>query len=234
MDWTVFNQLPVTINEKLKQQINSFYELLVEENKKYNLTRIVDKGEMLNKHFLDSLLFTKDLVLTNQKLVDIGTGAGFPGIVLKFFYPDLDVTLIEASQKKAKFLTLAIKNFHLKKIKVINERAEDYARKNRDQFDIVVSRAVATLRILLELGAPLLKNGGFLVALKGPKAPEEATLIYDLDDKLGLSLDHHQIFKDYNYGVRINLFYQKKGSTPSIYPRPYRVIKKEIDNLRKK
>lgn len=234
MDWTLFDQLPVPINAKLKQQINSFYELLIEENKKYNLTRILDKEEMLNKHFLDSLLFTKDLALTDQKIVDIGTGAGFPGIVLKLFYPDLDITLIEASQKKAKFLELAIKNFHLKKIKVINERAEDYARKNRDQFDIVVSRAVAALRILLELSAPLLKKGGFVVALKGPKGPEEATLVHGLDDKLGLTLDHHQVFKDYNYGVRINLFYQKKGPTPAIYPRPYRVIKKEIDNLRKK
>jgi 16S rRNA (guanine527-N7)-methyltransferase len=144
----------------MKLQLQKYYEVLITENKKYNLTTITKIDEVFTKHFLDSMLFTNEIVLEKQMLVDIGTGPGFPGIVLKIFYPHLKLTLIESNHKKVNFLNLLISELNLKNVQVVALRAEEYALLNYEKFDLVVSRAVAYLDIILEIGVQLLKVNG--------------------------------------------------------------------------
>lgn len=159
-------ELNIEIDEKKLEQLNIYMNLLQTENKKYNLTAITKEEDIYLKHFYDSLTITKIIKLDKQKLCDLGTGAGFPGLVLKIVFPKLDVTLIEATNKKCEFLKLVINELKLEKIKVINTRAEIYAKDNREVFDIVTARAVAPLKHLLEYAIPLVKVKGFFVPLK--------------------------------------------------------------------
>lgn len=227
-NWEIFTKNQNWIlTEQKKKQLNLYADFLIVENQKYNLTRITSVEEIFEKHFLDSLLFSQEINLVNQKIVDIGTGPGFPGMVLKIFYPELRLTLIESNQKKVNFLKKLIELLKLKDIEVINQRAEDFSHAHMEEYDLVVSRAVASLNILLELGAQLIKIGGLFVALKGPKANEEIEHLKNKDQKLGLKLIKKQKLMDQNFGQRFNLFYQKMKPTPLEYPRKYSVIKKE-------
>ena len=145
-------------------QLEKYFNLLVEWNSKINLTRIIEKKEVYLKHFYDSLIIVKavNLEKTNN-LCDIGTGAGFPGIVLKIMYPHLNITLVDSLQKRINFLNIVINTLNLKDIKTIHARSEDL----RGQFDIVVSRAVANIEKLLAITMHLVKPDGMLVAMKG-------------------------------------------------------------------
>lgn len=227
-NWELFaEQKHLNLTPSIKNQLQRYYDFLVQENKKSNLTRILGEDDVYQKHFLDSLLFTSEIELTNQKLLDVGTGAGFPGLVLKIFYPDLEITLIESNAKKVTFLKAAIQHLDLKKITVINERVEIFSRTNCEVYDIIVSRAVANLKILLEISVQALKIGGYFVALKGPKAFEEEKLAHQLSLELGLNLVQAQEIHDLIFGERINLFYKKVKATPDRFPRDYRIIKKQ-------
>ena len=144
-------------SEKLSK-LEQYYNLLIEENQKYNLTAITEKNTVYLKHFYDSLTIKKAINLDNQYICDIGTGAGFPGIVLKIFYPDIKIDLIDSTTKKCNFLNLVINTLSLTNIKVINARIEEYAKENREKYDIVVSRAVAPLKHLLEYATPMMAN----------------------------------------------------------------------------
>lgn len=125
-NWTIFdNYNNFTINDEIKSKLNLYYELLESENKKYNLTRITQLDEVFEKHFLDSLLFVEQHKITNQKIADIGTGPGFPGIVLKIFFPDIKLTLIESNNKKVNFLKLVVEKLGLKDVEILNKRAEE-------------------------------------------------------------------------------------------------------------
>lgn len=199
---------------------------MIQENQKYNLTRITDETDFYTKHILDSLLFTNDFLLNDQKVADIGSGAGFPGIVLKIFFPNLKVSLIESNQKKVHFLKLVIESLNLKEVEVISGRAEDYSVKQVEQFDVVISRAVAYLDIILEIGVQMLKVKGTYILLKGPRAEEEIQNSGSLPASLNLKLANQQVFHDDFLGTRINLFYTKQGPTNPIYPRKYNLIKK--------
>jgi len=226
-NWKIFDQLTnAKLTPTIKIQLQKFYDLLVTENQKYNLTTITELNDVFQKHFVDSLLFTNNFPLDDQKLVDIGSGAGFPGLVLKIFYPELRVTLIESNSKKVNFLNLAIKTLGLKDVIVVDSRAEDYSREHKEEFDLVVSRAVAYLDIILELGAQMLKVGGYFILLKGPRADEELKTSGDIAKHLNLVLESTQRLVDIGFGTRVNLFYKKLGPTPDLYPRQYNVIKK--------
>ena len=145
-----------------------YYEMLYETSKVMNLTTIVELEEAYIKHFYDSLLMSKVVDLTKElTLADIGTGAGFPGLVLKIVYPNLKVTLIEPIGKRCKFLQSVIDRLELKYIYVVNERAEDAVKKYRESFDVVTARAVASLNILSEICVPFVKINGLFIALKG-------------------------------------------------------------------
>ena len=145
-------------------QLEKYYNLLVEWNEKINLTRIIEKKDVYLKHFYDSLTIVKTVNLeTINNLCDVGTGAGFPGIVIKIMYPHINITLLDSLQKRINFLNVVINTLNLKDIKTIHTRSEDY----RGQYDIVVSRAVANIEKLLEITMHLVKPSGMLVAMKG-------------------------------------------------------------------
>lgn len=152
----------VIMNEKLLK----YRDFLIEENKKINLTAITEPEEIEIKHFKDSLTI-KDYV--KGRVLDIGSGAGFPGIVLKIDNDNLDVTLIDSVRKKVNFMNEAIELLELKNIRAIHVRAEDYAKEEREKFDTVTSRAVSNLTTLSEYAIPFLKIGGRFIAMKGPK-----------------------------------------------------------------
>ena len=156
-------KLGIKLTNKQKEQLEEFYNILIEENKKINLTRIVKKEEVYLKHFYDSLTIVKAVDLrTIKTLCDVGTGAGFPGIVLKIVFPHLDITLIDSLQKRVNYLNETIEKLKLKNIKAIHTRSEDY----KNKFDIVISRAVANLKKLLGYTMHLVEKNGYMIAMK--------------------------------------------------------------------
>ncbi len=205
-----------------------YYEMLYETSKVMNLTTIVELEDAYIKHFYDSLLLSKVLDL-NQSLTfaDIGTGAGFPGLVLKIVFPNLKVTLVEPITKRCKFLQSVIDKLNLKDIVVVNDRAENYIKTSRETFDIVTARAVASLNILSEICTPFVKINGVFVALKGSSYQEEIDQACQAVGKLKIKLAKKELFNlPLNLGERAILLYKKYDKTPNIYPRLYAKIKK--------
>ena len=146
------------------QQLEKFYQLLIEWNQKINLTRITEKEDVYLKHFYDSLTIVKEIDLSKvDTLCDVGTGAGFPGIVLKIFYPNLKITLIDSLLKRVNYLNKIIKELELKDIKAIHTRGEEY----HETFDVVTARAVANIEKLLKYTMHLVNKNGKLIAMKG-------------------------------------------------------------------
>ena len=166
-------KLNIDISVDTLKKLDTYYQLLVEENKKYNLTAITEEPLVYLKHFYDSLTITKIINLDNQYLLDIGTGAGFPGLVLKIVFPNLKIDLLDSTNKKCQFLQMVIDELELKNIKVINTRAEEYAKNNREKYDIGVSRAVASLKVLAEYVLPFIKVGGYFISMKAFEIEEE-------------------------------------------------------------
>ena len=160
-------KLNISLNEEQIKQLDRYYNLLIEWNEKINLTRITEKNDVYLKHFYDSLTITKVIDLNrNLKLCDIGTGAGFPGIVLKIVFPKLNVTLIDSLLKRINFLNIVIKELNLTGIEAIHSRAEDYVKLHKKEYDIVTSRAVSRLNNLLEYSVPLIKKDGYFIPMK--------------------------------------------------------------------
>ena len=187
-------ELGIEPTDKQLYQLSKFYELLIEWNQKINLTRITDKKEVYLKHFYDSLTISKELDLNKiNTLCDVGTGAGFPGIVLKIFYPNLKITLIDSLLKRVKYLNEIIKELNLKEIKAIHTRAEDY----KETFDIVTARAVANIEKLLTYTMRLVKKDGKLIAMKG-----------NIDEEITEDV-RKRIDKKYKL-IKINKFYLPK------------------------
>lgn len=220
------NKIGIILSEYQLNQLDKYYNMLVEYNKNINLTAITEYDQVLLKHFYDSLTITKAIELTNQKVCDIGTGAGFPGIVLKIAYPNLEITLVESLTKRCVFLNEVIKELDLKNIKVVNQRAEEFSHNNIEYFDIITSRAVAKLNILLELSIKSLKIGGYYVALKA-NVDEEIKSISTCLTKLNASLESITTFNlPIDNSLRNIIKIKKDGPTPPSYPRRYNEIKK--------
>lgn len=221
------SKLNINLTDTMLNQLEQYYELLVTENKKYNLTAITEKEAVYLKHFYDSLTLSKIINLDNQSLCDIGTGAGFPGMVLKIAFPNLKVTLIDATEKKCNFLKMVIDKLKLKNIEVINARAEEYSINNRELYDIVTSRAVAPLKHLLEYSIPLVKVNGTYIAMKSDLT-KELVGIENYEHKLNI---YEQKILKFNLpiedSIRTLIRYTKKDITNSIYPRRYNEIKKK-------
>ncbi len=157
--------------EQLKK-LNQLYEMMIEENKVMNLTRIVEKDDVYLKHFYDSLTIVKVCDFSKiETLCDVGTGAGFPGLVLKIFFSDVKITLVDALQKRVNYLNKVINVLGLEKIEAIHIRAEDLAKKG-NRYDIVTARAVANLSKLLSWTMPLVKKDGSFIAMKGNVSEE--------------------------------------------------------------
>ncbi len=164
------------IDKILADKFDKYYKLLIEWNEKINLTAITDEKEAALKHFVDSICALDcGLFFNGAKIIDVGTGAGFPGLPLKIIRDDLDVTLMDSLNKRINFLNEVISSLGLTGIETVHARAEELGRnKNyREKYDICVSRAVANLASLTELCMPFIKKGGYFISLKGPKASEE-------------------------------------------------------------
>ncbi len=221
------SKLNITLTTTMLEQLETYYEVLLTENKKYNLTAITNKEDVYLKHFYDSLTLSKVIPLSNQSLCDIGTGAGFPGLVLKIVFPNLQVTLVDSTEKKCNFLRMVIEKLGLKEIEVINERAEIYSKKVREKYDIVTSRAVAPLKHLLEYSIPLVKVNGTYIAMKGD-ITKEVDGIDCYYQKLNIQEDKILTFKlPIENSTRTLLSYKKLSITNPIYPRKYQEIKKK-------
>jgi len=220
-------ELNIEITANQLNQLEQYYELLVSENKKYNLTAITEKEQVYLKHFYDSLTITKIINLDNQSICDIGTGAGFPGIVLKIIFPNLKVTLIESNGKKCNFLNIVKNKLNLNDLEIINDRAEIYSINNREIFDIVTSRAVAPLKHLLEYSIPTVKVNGNYIAMKS-NIEQETQNIENYYKKLNIEEVNRIIFNlPIENSLRTLVLYKKNSKTNKIYPRKFTEIKKK-------
>ena len=169
-------KIKIELDDAKLANLDKYYNILTEENKKYNLTRIISKEDVYLKHFYDSLTINKIENINNQSICDLGSGAGFPGLVLAICFPNTTITLIEANSKKCYFLNLVKSQLQLNNVTIINTRSEDYAKNNREVYDIVTARAVAPLKHLLEYGVPLVKVNGKFIAMKANVEEEEKNL----------------------------------------------------------
>lgn len=205
-----------------------YAELLEEKNKVMNLTAIKDPDEVARLHFLDSAALLKLLDFRNKAVVDVGTGAGFPGLPIRILEPSARVTLLDSLGKRITFLQEVCDELGLRDVTCVHDRAEEFAVKRRESFDVAVSRAVASLPLLAELCLPLVKTGGTFVAMKSVDSSEELNAAAKAIEILG---GHVTEVKDYavpgtavtHRAVRI----EKTKPTPPKYPRPYTKIKKD-------
>ena len=167
------NELGIELTSKQIEQLDIYCKFLLEYNSHTNLTAIKEEDQVYLKHFYDSLTFIKAIDVTKyDNLLDIGTGAGFPGMVLKIVFPNLEVTLLDSNNKKINFLKELTMKLGLTKIDFYNGRAEEFCVKNREKFDIVTARAVTNMTALTELCLPLTKINGYFIALKGSNQEE--------------------------------------------------------------
>ena len=229
-------KINITLTENQILKLAKFYELLVIWNEKINLTTILKEEDVYLKLFYDSLTLIKVIDLNKElTLLDVGTGAGFPGIVLKIVFPNLKITLLDSMNKRISYLNEIIKELDLKDIDTVCSRAEDYALKNREKYDIVVCRAVAHLEILVEITLPLVKVNGYFIAMKS-NANEEILLarkkILALNSKIIEILSFKLPFEN---SIRTLIKIQKFKKTDLKYPRKYDKIKKEnLNNIKNK
>lgn len=219
-------KLGILLTPKQEQDLDTYYKLLISYNNNVNLTAITKEEDVYLKHFYDSLTLFKGIDLKeNLKICDLGTGAGFPGLVLKIVFPNLSITLVDSLEKRIKFLDLVIKELELKNIKTVHSRIEEF--KEIEAFDVVVSRAVAKINVLLELGCKLPKVNGLFVFMKGNILEELKSA------KNALKVLNYSLEKIINFKLPIeeserNIVILKHTSpTSNKYPRQFSIIKKK-------
>ncbi len=221
-------KLGIELTSQQLEKLNQFYELLISWNQKMNLTRIIEKEDVYLKHFYDSLTLSKVIDLKQGlTLCDVGSGAGFPGIVLKICFPNLKITLLDSLQKRVNYLNEIIKELDLKNIEAIHTRAEDYAKQNREKFDIVTARAVANLKILSELCIPMVKVNGLFIAMKA-NIEEEIENSTEILKKLDSKIEKIETFYlPIENSIRNIIMIQKQKSTNNLYPRRIEKMKEK-------
>ena len=205
----LLEQHNIILTDKQMSQFRRYFELLQIWNEKLNLTTIIEKSDVYEKHFYDCLTlgFTNDF--DGKTLCDVGAGAGFPSIPLKIAFPNLKVTALDSMNKRMDFVKLVIEELGLEGIEIIVSRAEDYGKKNREKYDYVTARAVSRLNVLMELSSPLVKVGGKFIAMKGPLAKEEASECDNACKELKLDLiEKQKVILPMSFGKRYNLVYQ--------------------------
>ena len=218
----------IKIDENQKNQLVSYMELTLKANESFNLTANDTKESFMIKNIIDSLLIVKNLNLDEKNILDLGSGAGLPGIPLAIYYKNTNFTLLEPLTKRANFLKEIAQKLGLKNVKVVNERAEIFIKNARESFDFVTSRAVSRLNILLELSIPFLKVGGKLIAYKGINYQEEINESKNALDLLSskiIAIEEENLVQINE--KRYNIFIQKNQKTSQKYPREYRLIKKK-------
>lgn len=217
-------KIGINITDEQISKLEHFYQLLVEWNKKINLTRIINKEDVYLKHFYDSLTLIKAVDLTQKiNVCDIGTGAGFPGIVLKIVFPNLRIVLIDSLNKRIEFLKHVIKELGLEDIEPIHDRAEIYIKNNRNKFDLITTRAMAKLNIISEICLPGLKNNCLFVPMK-------ANIEEEIKDTKYLSILNSEIINVVTFNlpkensIRNLIVIRKNGDISLKYPREYNKI----------
>lgn len=213
----------INADDKMIQDFSKYREILVEWNQKMNLTGIEDEKEVFVKHFLDSVsAFKSGYIKENSSLIDVGTGAGFPGLPLKIALKDLNVTLLDSLNKRINFLKEVCKNIDISDVEFIHGRAEDFGQDEnyREKYDIATARAVAGLPVLMEFCVPFVKVGGYFICLKGPNADLELEESKRAMKELGVEFTEKINIKLPEYDLSHNiLVFKKIKNTPSKYPR---------------
>ena len=225
--------LGIEVTNDILNKLEIYCDFLLEYNTHTNLTAIRIKEEVYLKHFYDSLTIVKVIDLNNvDNLLDIGTGAGFPGMVLKIFYPHLNVTLVDSNNKKIKFLEELKTKLNLENINVINDRIENITKDNLNKFDVVTSRAVVNLPVLAELSLPLVKKGKYFIAMKGANKEEIENGKYAIS-KLNGKIIKEEVFELYkDSGTRTLLCVLKQNDTKINELRTYdKIIKKPLAKM---
>lgn len=216
-------QLHIALSEKQMEQFLQYYEMLIEKNKVMNLTAITEFDEVVEKHFLDSVSLTQQMDLHQPlKVLDLGTGAGFPGIPLKIVFPELEITLMDSLNKRVLFLQDVISSLQLQNIEAVHGRAEEAARnkKYRESFDLCVSRAVANISTLSEYCLPFVKIGGSFISYKSSTIEDELK-----DGKKGIAILGGKVKDVYKFTLsdsklqRSFVIIEKEKKTPKAYPR---------------
>jgi 16S rRNA (guanine527-N7)-methyltransferase len=228
MDFKSFNNalktIELEVNENQYQQLYRYYELLVSENEKYNLTNITNVDEVFEKHFYDSISIVRMLDLSDKTILDIGAGAGFPLLPIRIFKTDIKATLLDATLKKVNFINMVIKDLKLNNIEAVNGRAEEFNKK----YDVVVARALAPLNQLLELSCNSIKKGGHLIAMKGSNYKEELKSSEKALNLLGFELVNVEAITLTNSNLKhYNLLFKKVRQHDGFYPRSYAKISKQ-------
>lgn len=213
----IFEKHKIVLSEEQERQFLKYYDFLVSENQKYNLTAITSKEEVFYKHFLDSVLPESEIT-KNAKIIDIGSGAGFPAVPLKIVRSDLKFTLVDSLNKRVNFLNELFILLNLGDIKAVHARAEDFIKENRESYDFAVARAVAPLNTLLEYMVPYLKVGGRCLIYKSQKLEEEI-----VEAKKAMEILSVKIVKVLEYELgdasRKILIVEKTEKTNEKYPR---------------
>ena len=217
----------IVLTENQLAQLKQYFELLIEWNEKMNLTALTAPEDVALKHFADSLLLLRYCdIEKNARVIDVGTGAGFPGMVLKIARPDIQLTLLDSLQKRLGFLDEVCNELGFDDVELIHSRAEDGSRTElRDSFDIAVSRAVASLNTLCEYDMPYVKVGGRFIAMKGKEAQEEMSAAENAIHTLGGELLQKHDFILGEAGERSIIEIKKIAATPDAYPRRSKHIK---------
>ncbi len=227
----IFNEYSIMITDEQERMLQVYYELLMEWNKKINLTAITEYRDVIVKHFVDSALILKSerfMGRYSASVLDIGTGAGFPGIVLAILCPKYTFTLVDSLMKRIEFLHIIKEELELHHVSLYHGRAEDlgHQQKFRNQFDFVISRAVAELPVLLEYSIPFVKKKGYFISYKGKKYKEEVELshraLQELESEI-IEIEEHSLAK----GKRFLIFIENHCLTDERYPRKAGKAKKK-------
>ena len=227
-------RLGIDLTKKQINDLEIYAKFLLEYNEHTNLTAITKPDEVYLKHFYDSLTIVKNVDLNKvTTLLDIGTGAGFPGMVLKIVYPNLKVTLLDSNNKKLKFLELLTMKLGINNVEIVHERAEEFANKRREYYDVTTSRAVSDLQILSELSIPFCKINGYFIPLKGNVDDElirSKKIIAELGGNIEKTFTYKLIKED---SLRNIILIKKIKKTPDKYPRAYSKIKNDVEKSSK-
>ena len=225
-------KINIVLTENQLEKLKKYADFLLEYNKTTNLTAIRDVEGVYLKHFYDSLLIFDNNIVDFSKvdsLIDVGTGAGFPGVVIKIMFPNIKVTLLDSNNKKTTFLNELVKLLKLEDVTIVNKRAEDYVKEKRQVFDISIARAVSELRIISELCLPLTKVNGYFIALKGNYVDEikQASIVIKKLNSEIISIQERQLPIENSY--RSIVYIKNCKKIDDMYPRRYeQIIKKPL------
>ena len=223
-------KLGINVNKKQIECFDKYYNYLIEYNNHTNVTSITNKEDVYLKHFYDSILLSKAIDFTNLNTVlDIGCGAGFPGLVLKIIFPNIKLTLLDSNNKKTKFCQDLVNKLNLNDVTIINERAEDYINNKREYYDLVTARAVKNLNILIELTIPYVKINGYFIAMKSDYTEELDNSLKGIKLLGGKYIETKNIDLINNQGKRNFIIIKKETNTNLKYPRNYsQIVKKPL------